>query len=1169
MAGFGKEYQMMFALNGQVQSGFTNSFSKAQATVAKMQSQLIELNNQQSQISAYEKQQQAIEKTQSKLQLLTKQYDNIQRELEETGGKSSDLQNKLLAKQSQIDKTSHSLQQQTDKLNAMGDAMTEAGIDVKNLTGESNRLESEMAELKKQEEAAAEQANELGNSTIDALNGIGSALVAAGIIQGFKELANAYKECLNISGEFEASMSQVAATMGTTSGSIQNLGDYAKQMGATTSFSAIQSAEGLNILAMSGLNAEEQIKVLPVVLDLAAAGNMDLAQSAGYVTTSVKGFQDSMDNAQYYADLMAKGATMANTNVQQLGEALATSGATANTYSQAADSVTLSLLRLAEQGEVGSAAGTMLNRAMTDLYAPTENASKALDELNFSAYDAYGNARDFNDVIDDLNASLEGYSEQQRNAYINQIFTTNGMQAFNKMTSSTSEKVEAFYQGLKNSAGSASRQAKTQLDNMNGSYIIMQSALEGVQISMGELWQGEMTNFYKMAGEILGQLNEFIKQNPGLMKAITGGTAALATLTAGVVTFNTATKLSTTLLPLFSASLGGLPLLAVAAGIAGVVAVGGAMYDSFTKNDRAAAELTQSAQALSGVIEDANTTFDDTIGTVEATANVADNYINKLQEMEEAGLTTDEAQKQYHNTLELLVQTIPELADQIDLENDSIKGGTAALRERTKAWEEEAKAQAYQQKMSDIYAAQADVMIEAEKNSIRLTKAQQDLDDAQKKRQKAQEDYAAKQQEFNERLRECSETGEGYAEVMAEINMYEVSQRQAIIDAESALIDATDAYEVAKMAVENDAESVAAATTEIEIAQQAYENLTGATEESTQATQDHTNTVDAFNRVIGNTEEVMETLTGAYNEAYEAAYKSINGQYNLWDEAAKVTTTSIDTINSNLASQQAYWESYNANLDTLAANVSKFDGLGDVLASFVDGSEESVSAVAGIADAINKGNDADVQQLITNYKSLQEEQTKVSESVADMQTEYTERMSELAESAGESVQELNLSDEARAAATETINSYINTISGSSGRVSAAYRSIYNAALSSLKSAGGSGAKDTDGYASGTENAQQGYKLVGEEGPELMYFHGGEKVYDADETKNILSNSQLDAKEHSNVTTQSFNPNVNIAFNITGTKDTAADLQRYADDFAEKVLDVLENNSADLARRAFA
>lgn len=1169
MAGFGKEYQMMFALNGQVQSGFTTSFSKASATVAKMQSQLVELNNQQNQISAYEKQQQAIEKTQNKLQLLQKQYDNIQRELEETGGKSSDLQNKLLSKQAQIDKTNGSLQQQTNKLNAMGAAMEEAGIDTQNLAKESNRLEAEMSELKKQEEAAAEEANKLGSNTIDAINGIGTALVAAGIIQGFKELANAYKECLNISGEFEASMSQVAATMGTTSGSIQNLGDYAKQMGATTSFSAIQSAEGLNILAMSGLNAEEQIKGLPVVLDLAAAGNMDLAQSAGYVTTSVKGFQDSMDNAQYYADLMAKGATMANTNVQQLGEALANSGATANTYSQAADSVTLSLLRLAEQGEVGSAAGTMLNRAMTDLYAPTENARKALDELNFSAYDAYGNARDFNDVIDDLNARLEGYSEQQRNAYINQIFTTNGMQAFNKMTSSTSEKVEKFYQGLKNSAGSASRQAKTQLDNMNGSYTIMQSALEGVQISMGELWQGEMTNFYKMAGEILGQLNEFIKQNPGLMKAITGGTAALATLTAGVVAFNTATKLSTTLLPLFSASIGGLPLLAVAAGIAGVVAVGGAMYDSFTKNERAAAQLSKSAEALNGVIDEANATFEESMGTIEATSNVAEHYVDKLQEMEQAGLTTDEAQKQYHNTLELLLQTVPELADQIDLENNVIKGGTTALRERIKAWEDEAKAQAYNQKMSEIYSAQADVMIEAEKNSIKLTKAYGDLKDAEDIRDKAIEDYANKQKEFNDKLRECAETGEGYAEVMAEINDYERTQKQVIIDAEKAVRDAADAHEVAKMAVEADAEAVAAATTEIEIAQKAYENLMGVTQESGQATGDHADQVEAFNNVISNTEQLMETLTAAYNEAYDAAYKSINGQYNLWDEAAEVTTTSIDTINSNLASQQAYWESYNANLDTLAANVSKFDGLGDVLASFVDGSEESVSAVAGIADAINKGNDADVQQLITNYKSLQEEQTKVSESVADMQTEYTERMSELAESAGESVQELNLSDEARAAATETINSYINTISGSSGRVSAAYRSIYNAALSSLKSAGGSGTKDTEGYASGTENAQQGYKLVGEEGPELMYFHGGEKVYDAAETRDILSRSGVEAREYNNVTTQSFNPSVNISFNITGTKDTAADLQRYADDFAEKVLDVLSNNSADLARRAFA
>lgn len=1171
MAGFGKEYQMMFALNGQLNSGFTTSFSKASATVTKMQNQIAELNAQQGQISAYEKQQSAIEKTRSKLELLQKQYDNIQKELDETGGKSSDLQNKLLSKQAQIDKTSTSLQQQTDKLNQMGAAMAEAGIDTSNLTNESKRLDSEMEALKKSEEEAAEQAKELGNGTVDSINAIGSALTAAGIIDGFKQLGEAYGECLQVSGSFESAMSQVAATMGTTSDSVQSLSDYAKEMGATTSFTAVEAAEGLNILAMAGLNASEQMETLPTVLDLAAAGGMTMAQAAGYVTTTVKGFSDEMSNASYYADLMAKGATMANTNVLQLGEALATSGATAANYSQSADSVTLSLLRLAEQGETGSAAGTMLNRAMADLYTPTTSAAAALDKLGFSAYDfSTGKAKDFNDVVEELSGKLDGMSESEKNATLNTIFTTNGLQAFNKMTVSTTEKVEQFKSGLASATGSTAKQAQTQLDNMNGSYTIMQSALEGVQISMGELWQNEMTDFYKAAGDILTEVNSFIKQNPALLKAITGGAAALATLTTGVVAFNSAMSLAGPITTLLSASIGGLPLLGVAAGIAGVVAVGGALYDAFTADDRAAAEMSQSASALQDTIDSANSTFDESIGTIEATSSAADKYIDKLEELESAGLDSESAQKEYHNTLELLVQTVPELADCIDLENDVIEGGIASIRERTKAWEENAKAQAYQQKMTEIYSAQADVMIEAEKNSIKLTKAKQDMEDADKAHSDAVEAYSSKMQEYADRLKNCKENGESYIDVSEEMEQFERDSKEAIMSTARALDDATDAYNVAQKACENDAEAVEAAQAEIDLATEAYENLTSGVNDNTDATEDNKNTVDDFNNTISSTQTKLEELTTAYENAYSSAYESISGQWDLWDQAAETSTTSIQTINSNLESQQQYWETYNNNLNTLQENVGKFEGLGDVLSSFVDGSEESAAAVSGIADAINKGNDADVQKLIDNYKSLQDEQKSVSESVADLQTEYTEQVGQLVDTAKDEVKKLDLSDEARSSANKTVTEYINTVSGSTGRVTAAYQAVYNAALAGLRASdGGSTTSTKKGYATGTDSAERGYKLVGENGPELMYFNGGEKVYTADETKSILSRSDVEAKSKSDITTQTFNPSVNISFNVSGGSDAASELKQYADDFAEKVLDVLQSNSADLARRAFA
>ena len=298
---------------------------------------------------------------------------------------------------------------------------------------------------------------------------------------------------VGVASKFETAMSQVAATMGITSEQIKSgnkdfeaLQQTALEMGSTTKYTASEAAEGLNILAQAGLTAEESITAIPTVLDLASAGAMSLDSAATYVTATVKGFGDSMENAQKYADLMAKGATLANTNVSGLGEAMSGVSATANNYGQDVDSVTLSLLRLAEQNVTGSEAATALSRAMMDIYTPTSTAKKALDELGISAYDSSGNARDFNDIVEDLTEAFSGMSDEEANAYKNQVFTTYGLSAFNKMTSTTTDTLDKFKTGLQDATGSAAQQAETQLDNLKGSLTLLKSALEGAGISIGQ-----------------------------------------------------------------------------------------------------------------------------------------------------------------------------------------------------------------------------------------------------------------------------------------------------------------------------------------------------------------------------------------------------------------------------------------------------------------------------------------------------------------------------------------------------------------------------------------------------------------------------------------------------------------------------------------------------------
>lgn len=351
-----------------------------------------------------------------------------------------------------------------------------------------------------------------GATTEQKLKGLSSAFstVGGGLTKGLTlPLVGVATASVGVASKFESAMSQVAATMGITSEQIkngnkdfENLQKTALNMGATTKYTASEAAEGLNILAQAGLSADESIKAIPTVLSLASAGAMSLDSAATYVTASVKGFGDSMDNAQKYADLMAKGATLANTDVRGLGEALSGVSATANNYKQSVDSTTLSLLRLAEQNITGGEASTMLARAMADIYTPTSKAKKALDELGISAYDGSGKARDFNDIVDELSKAFAGMSDEEANATKNQVFTTYGMNAFNKMTAATTETVNKFKTGLKDATGSAAQQAETQLDNLKGSLTLLQSALEGAGIVIGQ----RLTPYIRKLAEFINVL---------------------------------------------------------------------------------------------------------------------------------------------------------------------------------------------------------------------------------------------------------------------------------------------------------------------------------------------------------------------------------------------------------------------------------------------------------------------------------------------------------------------------------------------------------------------------------------------------------------------------------------------------------------------------------------
>lgn len=347
-------------------------------------------------------------------------------------------------------------------------------------------------------------------------------------LQAFKEMAGQAvdfcKSAVSVGQEFDSSMSQVAATLGMTTDAIKNnvngagdtfdmLREKAKEMGSSTNFSASQAADGLNTLAMSGYSAKESVEMIEDVLHLSAAGSIDMANAAGYISGAMKGFNDQTKTSAYYADLMAKGATLANTSVAQLGEAMSSGAAGAAAYSQTADSMTVALLRLAEQGDVGSAAGTALAAAMKDLYTPSDKAKKALAELGISAYDTNGKARDFNTVVNELNNSLSKYTEEQQNAYKQSIFGQQGLNAYNKMVVTAIDKQNEWTQALANCSGEAANQYATMTDNLQGDIDSWNSALDGFKIELSDKLMPTVREFVQFGTESMSSITKGFQEN--------------------------------------------------------------------------------------------------------------------------------------------------------------------------------------------------------------------------------------------------------------------------------------------------------------------------------------------------------------------------------------------------------------------------------------------------------------------------------------------------------------------------------------------------------------------------------------------------------------------------------------------------------------------------------
>lgn len=316
------------------------------------------------------------------------------------------------------------------------------------------------------------------------------------------------KDAVKTGMDFDKSIAQVAATMGKTVEEVQDLRDFAKQMGSETVFSATQSADALNYMALAGYDASESMEMLPNVLDLAASGAMDLATASDMVTDAQSALGLSALQTKEMVDQMAKGASTTNTSVSQLGEAILTIGATAKNVKGGTAELTQVLGLLADNGIKGAEGGTKLRNIITKLISPTKDGAAVLDSFGVSLYDAEGNMRSMQDVFEDLNSAMEGFTQEQRDKAMSDLFNTRDLAAVNALLNTSTERWNEVSDAIGNAEGAAKKMAETQLDNLAGDVTILKSAYEGLQISVSDLLSDGIRPFVQEATDMISQLSD-------------------------------------------------------------------------------------------------------------------------------------------------------------------------------------------------------------------------------------------------------------------------------------------------------------------------------------------------------------------------------------------------------------------------------------------------------------------------------------------------------------------------------------------------------------------------------------------------------------------------------------------------------------------------------------
>lgn len=524
-----KEYELLFKLSAALGGNFNAAFSSALNITRQMQNSLQKLNSITGKIDAYKKQEAALESNRQKLSRLTAEHGRLQREISETEEPTDELRAAMAQNERQIAATTSRIEQQEARLNQLGNELSDAGVNTSRLTEENERLSRSYERVKKSQEeiakvnAALEQNNAAISKTKTQLAGTVGTLAALGTA--------IYAGPVRKAAEFEAQMSSVKSIIASSYGDspeglkalekdMARLNAIAKEMGATTKFTATESGQALQYMAMAGWKTDQMLNGLPGIMNLAAASGEDLGQVSDIVTDALTAFNMTADQAGRFADVLAQASSNSNTNVAMMGATFQKVAPVAGALGYSVEDVSLAIGLMANASIKSEVAGTSLKTALANMAKPTKRMKEYMDKYGISLTNADGSMKSFREVVDNLRSSLGGLSETEQVAAATAIFGKESFAGMLAIVNASEADFQKLSDSVNNSAGATERMAAIKLDNLEGDITLLKSATDGLQIALGDALLPTFREGTQRITELVTKLTEFINANPELVRQI-------------------------------------------------------------------------------------------------------------------------------------------------------------------------------------------------------------------------------------------------------------------------------------------------------------------------------------------------------------------------------------------------------------------------------------------------------------------------------------------------------------------------------------------------------------------------------------------------------------------------------------------------------------------------